>query len=319
LTLLKIFFHDACFDGTASAATFGAFYRARDPGVRLAPVGMQHQLGDPFAGVAVDGDDNACVDFRDAADPAMRWWFDHHPTAFQPPELRADFEARAGQTMAFDPSAPSCCGLIARTLRARFGWEPPAHLAELVRWADTIDAAAYASAEDACGLTAPAQRLALWVGENRDPVATARYIDGLMTRPLDELAAAPWIQPVLQPAIARRESNREAWRRLGVTHDDVVVFDLIGTDLPAPGFSGYALFPACTYTISLGRSPSAVKIGVGYNPWGPRPRRHDLGALCEAHGGGGHAAVGGVTLPPGDVDHGRAVVAAILGSLTGQP
>jgi gamma-glutamylcysteine synthetase len=49
----------------------------------------------------------------------MTWWFDHHRTAFQPPALRAVFEARATDTQFFDPDAPSCAGMIARVLRER--------------------------------------------------------------------------------------------------------------------------------------------------------------------------------------------------------
>ncbi len=316
---LKLFFHDACFDGTASAALFSAFYRGREPGAVIDPIGMRHQLGDPFADVAVDGDDNACVDFRYAADPRMRWWFDHHATAFQPPALRTDYESRTGDTMAFDPAAPSCAGLITRTLATRFGWRVPPHLAELTTWADTIDAAAYDSASAACALDAPAQRLALWLGANREPRALARYIDELARDGLGALAAADWIAPVLGPALARRERDRDTWTRLGQTIGQVVMFDLLGTDLPPPGFSAYDLFRSCTYTVTLGRTDTAVKVGVGHNPWGPGAREgraHDLGALCEGFGGGGHAAVGGVTLPADAVDRGRAVAAAIIARLS---
>jgi len=92
--VLKVFFHDACFDGTTSAALFAAFYRdVIAPGAQVVPVGMVHKDGDPFEGVALDADDHACVDFRFCADPRMTWWFDHHPTAFQPEALRAVFEA----------------------------------------------------------------------------------------------------------------------------------------------------------------------------------------------------------------------------------
>ncbi|MBA2545119.1 MAG: phosphoesterase, partial [Deltaproteobacteria bacterium] len=79
---LKVFFHDACFDGTTSAALFSAFYRdVVDRGATVQSVGMVHKDGDPFDGVPLDADDHACVDFRFCADPRMRWWFDHHPTA----------------------------------------------------------------------------------------------------------------------------------------------------------------------------------------------------------------------------------------------
>lgn len=318
MPLLKLFFHDACFDGTASAALFSAFYRDRTPAATIAAVAMQHRLGDPFADVAIDGDDNACVDFRYAAHPALRWWFDHHATAFQPPTLRADFDARQSDTMAFDPRAPSCAGLVARTLAARFGWTVPAHLADLVSWADVIDAAAFTSAAAACALTTPAQRLALWLGANRDPAALGRYIDELSRGGLDELAAAPWIAPVLAPALARRDRDREAWRRLGQVDGDVVRFDLAGRDLPPPGFNAYELFPGCTYTVTLGRTTTAVKVGVGWNPWGPRSCDHDLGALCETFGGGGHPSVGGVTLPADAVERGREIMIAIADRLRRQ-
>ena len=70
---LKIFFHDACFDGTTSAALFSAFYRdviASD--VEIHPIGMIHRDGNPFEGVPLDADDHACVDFRFCADHRMR-------------------------------------------------------------------------------------------------------------------------------------------------------------------------------------------------------------------------------------------------------
>ncbi len=117
--LLKVFFHDACFDGTTSAALFSAFYRdVVDKHVAVSAVGMVHKDGNPFEGIPLDADDHACVDFRFCADPKMKWWFDHHPTAFQPPSLRTVFERDHLDTWIFDPKAPSCAGLILRSLEA---------------------------------------------------------------------------------------------------------------------------------------------------------------------------------------------------------
>jgi nanoRNase/pAp phosphatase (c-di-AMP/oligoRNAs hydrolase) len=59
-------------------------------------------------------------------------------------------------------------------------------------------------------------------------------------------------------------------------------------------------------------------VGVGFNPWRGEARDHDLGALCESFGGGGHAAVGGITLPPGDVVHARTVVSVLIRKLSGE-
>src|SRR5690349_5085870 len=120
---LKIYFHEACFDGTASAALFSAFYRdVIDADARIEVVGMQHRDGDPFAGIPIDGDDNACVDFRFSASPQMRWWFDHHRTAFQPPALRDVFEHERSPTKFFGPDMPSCAGFMAHVLDRSWSW-----------------------------------------------------------------------------------------------------------------------------------------------------------------------------------------------------
>ncbi|MGE3543713.1 MAG: phosphoesterase, partial [Kofleriaceae bacterium] len=81
------------------------------------------------------------------------------------------------------------------------------------------------------------------------------------------------------------------------------------------GFLGYLLFPTCLYSVSATLGPKAIKISVGVNPWSAKPRRHDIGALCARHGGGGHAVVGGVTLRPDEVPRARSTVAAMVREL----
>jgi hypothetical protein len=82
------------------------------------------------------------------------------------------------------------------------------------------------------------------------------------------------------------------------------------------GFIGYLLFPTCLYAASGTRTPDAIKISVGVNPWTDKLRRHDIGELCARHGGGGHAVVGGVTLGPGELTRARETLAAIVRELT---
>ena len=315
--VLKIYFHDACFDGTTSAALFSAFYRdVIDPHCEVHPVGMVHKDGNPFEGVPLDADDHACVDFRFCADPKMRWWFDHHPTAFQPPALREVFERDHRSTWFFDPKSPSCAGLIGRALAAGWDWQPPTHLLEAVSWADTIDAAAFASAEAAVALTQPAQRLAAWLAHGRSPVDTARYVGWLSRYSLAEVAARPEIAAELSVVAAERAAELDAVGKLGVWHGHVVVFDRFD-DLGArsPGFLGYLLYPTCLYAVSGTRAAHSIKISVGVNPWTREPRRHDIGELCARHGGGGHAAVGGVTLRADELERARATMAAIVREL----
>ncbi len=315
--VLKIFFHDACFDGTTSAALFAAFYRdAIDPGAEALPVGMIHKDGDPFEGVPLDADDHACVDFRFCADPKMRWWFDHHPTAFQPPELRSVFERDHRPTWFFDPAAPSCAGLIERVLAAGWAWKPPPHLSEAVRWAEKIDAARFASAEEAVALAVPAQRLAAWLAHGRSPADTARYVGWLSHESLAEVAARPDVAAELAVVEADRAKDLEALGRLGVWHGDVIVFDRFAEPgARSPGFLGYLLYPSCLYAVSGTRARQSIKLSVGVNPWTQAPRRHDIGELCARYGGGGHAVVGGVTLGPGEIVRARDTMAAIIREL----
>ena len=315
--VLKVFFHDACFDGTTSAALFSAFYRGViDPDARILPVGMIHRDGNPFEGVPLDADDHACVDFRFCADRRMRWWFDHHPTAFQPPELRGMFDREHLPTWFFDPASPSCAGLIARVLEQGWDWKPPAHLIEAVRWADRIDAAQFGSAAEAVSLDTSAQRLAAWLAHGRTPLDTAHYVEWLSRDSLEQVAARTEVAPQLAAVEAERMRELEEVKHLGVWHGDVIVFDRFDhAGARSPGFLGYLLFPACLYTVSATRTTTSIKISVGTNPWAPARRRHDIGALCARHGGGGHAVVGGVTLGPEELPRARETLRALVREL----
>ncbi|HEY5923246.1 MAG TPA: hypothetical protein VIV11_16315 [Kofleriaceae bacterium] len=316
--ILKIFFHDACFDGTTSAALFAAFYRdAITKGVDVRPVGMIHRDGNPFEGVPLDADDHACVDFRFCADPRMRWWFDHHPTAFQPPSLREVYENEHQPTWFFDPSSPSCAGLIARVLEKNWGWQPPPYLVEAVQWADRIDAAKFGSAAEAVALDEPAQRLAAWLAHGRSPLDTAHYVEWLSRASLAEVAELPQLAPQLATVAAERAHELDSVRALGVWHDDVVVFDRFD-DVGArnPGFLGYLLFPECLYVVAGTRTATSIKITVGVNPWTNKQRRHDIGELCSRHGGGGHAVVGGITLRGDELPRARDTLKVLVRELT---
>lgn len=314
---LKIFFHDNCFDGAASAALFADFYRTRhgsDAEVRLQ--GVQHKPGDPFAGLAMDADDNACVDFRYSPAPQLTWWFDHHVSAFQPPELRAHFEADGSGQKFFDPQSKSCTKFEASVLQSRFGWTPPDAFAELIHWADIIDGAQFPSAAMAVELKEPALQLMTWIENNPDPAMTHRFIGQLGRRPLADIAAEPWVTGPLEPLLAAHRRNLELIRARGTCEGGVVFFDLIDAPVTAYNkFIPYFLFPDGRYTVGLTRTESRVKISVGSNPWARPDRPHNIAAICERYGGGGHPVVGAVSLPPGDPDRARTIAAEIRAEL----
>lgn len=318
---LKILFHDSCFDGATSAALMAGLYRSLHPGAEVSFEGVQHRADDPFAGVALDGDDNACVDFRYCADPRMTWWFDHHVSAFQPPELRAHFEANPSVQKVFDPAARSCAILITREARERFGFEPrdpDGCWAELVSWADKIDGAQFADAREAVAMEDPALELAAWLENNRDPAHTERLIRMLGRRPLADIAAEPWITGPLAPIVEEHRRNIERVRERARIDGDVVVYDLADDGVWAANkFIAYMLFPEARYTIGITRGNGRAKVSVGSNPWASRPRTHDIAAICERYGGGGHPVVGAVSLPDDQLERIRVIageIAAELGS-----
>lgn len=320
--LLRIFFHDACFDGTASAALFAAFYRdVLDRTVQVDPVGMIHRDGDPFVNAKFDADDHACVDFRFSANQRMRWWFDHHATAFQPASLREVFDGASPAkhaTWCFDASAASCTGLLARELERGWSWRPPAYLQEVIRWADMIDAAAFASADAAVALEEPAQQVAAWLAHGRQHGETAGYIQRLSRKSISEIAQADDMRAAIVQIADGRADLRAALLKCAVREGAVVVFDRLGVPgARSPGFLGYQLFPDAKYSIAATTSDLAIKISVGVNPWTTlrNAPNHNIGQLCAALGGGGHAVVGGITLELNEQPRAKAAIASLVASL----
>jgi nanoRNase/pAp phosphatase (c-di-AMP/oligoRNAs hydrolase) len=56
-------------------------------------------------------------------------------------------------------------------------------------------------------------------------------------------------------------------------------------------------------------------LSIGYNPWSPAPRRHDIAAICERHGGGGHPVVGAISLTADRAEEARTLAHSIADEL----
>lgn len=317
---LKIFFHDSCFDGATSAALFAEFYEvAVSAGTDVEFEGVQHRVGDPFAGRDLDGDDNACVDFRYCPDPRMTWWFDHHVSGFQPAALRRHFDANPSPQKVFEPTVRSCALLIEQTLGERFEFrirERGPDWSELIDWADRIDGAQFRSAREAVELADPALHLMTWLENNQDPAAGDHVIRLLGRRPLAEIVELDWISEPLVPILETHRSNIELIGRRATESDGVVFYDLTDDGVWAHNkFIAYMLFPESLYTVGLTRSAEQVKVSVGCNPWSPRQRRHNIAEICIGYGGGGHPVVGAVSLSAAELDRMREIAAEICDRL----
>jgi hypothetical protein len=315
---LRVLYHGNCFDGSASAGLFARFFRERlaSGAADVAYTPMQHK-GDaqPIAGNLLDGDVNACVDFRYCQDPRLHWWFDHHASAFQQPGDEAHFRADQSGQKFYDPHAKSCTRFLARTLAERFGFDI-ARFDELLHWAEIIDGALFPSAAMAVELREPALRLMTWVENNRERALAERFIEELVTRSLGDIAADAYVADALAPLLARHEQNVAAMRRLSSLDKGVVTTDLIAEGVFAINkFIVYYLHPEARYSVTLLATPERYKISVGSNPWPKTPRTHDISKLCEKYGGGGHPAVGAISLPKTDLEAVRKVAAEVVAFL----
>jgi hypothetical protein len=315
---LRVLYHGNCFDGSASAGLFARYFRehlAKDTGdVGYTP--MQHK-GDaqPIAGKLLDGDVNACVDFRYSQDPRLHWWFDHHVSAFQLSGDEAHFRADQSGQKFYDPHAKSCTKFLANTLAARFGFDI-GRFAELLHWAEIIDGALFPSAAMAVELREPALRLMTWVENNREKALAERFIEDLVARPLADIAADAYVAEALQPLLARHEQNVAAMRRLSRLDQGVAISDLIPEGIATINkFIVYYLHPEARYSVTLLETAERFKISVGSNPWPKTPRTHDIAKLCEKYGGGGHPAVGAISLPKTDLEAVRKVAGEVVAFL----
>ena len=98
--------------------------------------------------------------------------------------------------------------------------------------------------------------------------------------------------------------------------DGTIFFDVSDHDLEGYNkFIPYYLFPQATYCVGVSLSSYRSKVSVGSNPWSPKPRAHNLAALCERHGGGGHPVVGAISFAPDDLPKARRVAQEITREL----
>jgi hypothetical protein len=306
--------HGHCFDGAASAALFMRFVRdTLDRNATFAFRGLAYEPNAPPPGDRLrEGATNVIVDFRYTKSPLLEWYFDHHVSAFQEPGSKEHFQRDTSGKKFHDGQYGSCTKLIADVLKSRHGWKAP-DLAELVEWADVIDAARFPNAEIASGLDHPALEITAVVQEQGDDVFCNELIPRLATEPLDAVAASPLIAQRLAPIRARLETLTGRMARAGEQRGNVAVFDLADAPLESVNkFVGYKLFPTAMYSVVLSWTPRRTKISVGFNPWAPKPRRHNIAAICEAYGGGGHPVVGAISLPAGDLPRARQVVEEVV-------
>jgi hypothetical protein len=312
--------HGHCFDGLCSAVMFTRLYRHLSPGDEASFTYHAAGYGPGLNGVdpkLLAGDSNAILDFRYSPIPKLDWYFDHHVSAFVTPADRAEYEraladgeGRGQRRMFHDGSYTSATKLIADVGLARFGLDPEP-TRELVRWADLIDSAAFPSAEMAVKREEPELKLMTVVEHHGDDAFLGKMVPRLLEHPLAEVARSKDVTEAYEPLGHAHEQFVKLVERaahpMGQPVGKVILVDLSDQLIEVAGkFVTYALFPESAYS---------VIISIGYNPWSPVPRRHNIAGICERYGGGGHPVVGAVSLTADKTDDAKALARSIAEEL----
>jgi hypothetical protein len=313
---VRLFFHDKCFDGAASAAIFVRFYHERIRSeAEFHFTGMTHRARHPFSPEMFDGDENAIVDFKYSSSPKLTWWFDHHQSAFLSPEDAEHFKHDHSGRKFYNPEYRSCTKFLADVASSRFGFhaEP---LAELIHLGDVIDGAKYPDAASAVRLAEPATKLALVIEAAPVDDLVPRLIPEMSRRSLAEMIAMAEVKQYLAPLLARHERSLEVFRKRAQAEGGVIYFDVSQDNLEGYNkFIPYYLHPECVYSVGVSASSQRAKVSVGSNPWTQAPIEHNLAGLCERYGGGGHARVAAISLEPGDLRRARQIAQEIAAEL----
>ena len=314
---LRVLHHDHCFDGFASAAVFSRFFIEKiRPDAEIGYAGLAHKPNQLLIEEELfEGEENAIVDFKYSPSSRLTWWFDHHQSAFLSAADEKHFYSEQSPTKFYDPNYKSCTKFIADTATAKYGFDQ-SKLTELIHWADVIDGAQYKDARTGVELNEPALRLMLVIEASRDEGLMARIIQMMQADSLGKIMEDPEVDRAFRPLFERHLRMIDSIREAAQLKGGVVYFDLSSQD--AEGYSKfipYYLFPECVYSVGLSLSSSRSKVSVGFNPWSPEPRRHNLASICERYNGGGHAVVCAISYRPDQIELARETAQAIAGEL----
>ena len=295
---------------------FSRFYReVIDPHAEFFYHGLLHRAGQLFEEDLFDGDENVIVDFKYSSSPRLTWWFDHHQSAFLTPDDAEHFRQDRSGKKFYDPSFRSCTKFIAHIASTQFGFCAP-ELEEVIHWADIIDGAQYPDSKTAVEMRDPAMQITLVMEGAASNDFVAGLIPDLLSRPLQEIAALPHIRQAFERLYDQHLKTIDIIRDRALLRNGVVFLDL--SDQSFEGFNKfipYYLFPEAVYNVALSRSKERIKIAVGSNPWNPMPKDANLATICERFGGGGHAKVAAISLPPNDLAPGQEIARKIVQEL----
>lgn len=294
---MKVYFHRACFDGIASAATAAALLEKSlgETSFEFLPVDYSIRAEWETTPLA---EYSCVVDFL--YHPSATYWWDHHATTFVSPKSRDHYHKRQSQYIAWDPQASSCAGFIYRLARANCPLQR--HLEDTARWADKLDSATYDSPDEAVRQLSPARLIALsFVVED-----TSTYYDflirSLLRTTVEDVASTSLCRVLCDEARRRYELGIELFKSTASYEAGIVLYDISVRDEIIDRMIPYYLFPQANYSLGIVRTNDRlVKITCNANPW-RRPSGPHIGEIFARYGGGGHRDVGSALSRDGGLD-----------------
>lgn len=230
------------------------------------------------------------VDFR--YHPKANFWFDHHFSTFISKNWQSNFAN--DKTHYFAPKFKSCCGAIIFHLGKHFGYQPPRHIKELLKWADIVDSASYKSARQAIELKESGLRLAMFLGSYSYQLHQKEIIERLASEPISKIIKLPLITEKLKKLDHEAEKAKKIFRNISTLKGKSMLIDTTKTKTFVSPYLGYLLCPQIGYCVRVERINGDYHINAGKNPWQRNKKIINIGKLMSKYGGGGHKTVGGV-------------------------
>jgi len=289
-TALTIHYHRD-FDGMVAAAILAHNLRAR--GEDPAWAGLNYDQRADWPNFQA-GKRFAIVDFH--FHPRAEFWFDHHPTTFLTPELRAQY--RPSERWAWDEASPSCPPIILRHAEKHWGIASTPRFDEMARWSDVIDAARFTDVEQALFGDDPALRISRALAAAPDPFWSDTLVRDMIDGSLADVARRADVDRAWQRAVRNRDlALRQFPPTVDSTEQAVVLYDASSNKIRRERFAAFFHHSSALYSVGVIPTRSGFHVTAGQNPWNPPEFGPHLGEIMETYGGGGHRSVGGANAP----------------------
>jgi hypothetical protein len=134
---------------------------------------------------------------------------------------------------------------------------------------------------------------------------------------MEEVLAVPALRAVADRCVEQRRGEMGFVVRRLERRDAVGYLDVRGLEGARPNrFLPYWVFPDLEYMVTVSAGDAWVRISLGTNPWRRSTRLVNLAEVAGRYGGGGHAAVAGISLPSQNEAFVQQVREEILQTLT---